>query len=377
MQATGGLRNQLKVIRTRLGLSQQELATAAGVARQTIGGIEADLYSPSATVALKLAKALGCSMDEIFWLADAEAYVDALCAGDAPVRPGARVTLASVAGRWVAHPLQGGDAFRAEMVPADGVAAAAGGDGVARVRLMDDVEALGRTVAVAGCTPALSLWARSAERWYPGLRVHWTHANSMAALESLARGEVHAAGMHLWDPEAGQFNAPYVRAALPGKTVALVNLGVWEEGLVVAPGNPKKIETAADLARSGIRIINREIGAGSRLLLDIALRAGEATPDGIAGYGDTADSHQEVTATVAAGRADAGVSTAAVAAIYGMGFVPLRQVRYDLALLEETLEHEPVRQLLATLEHRWIRSQLEVLGGYDTASTGEITMVRP
>ena len=375
MKETSGLRNQLKAIRTRLGMSQQELATAAGIARQTVGGIEADLYSPSASVALRLAKALGCRVEEMFWLADSEIQLQAHAAGDTVPEAGVRVALANVGGRWVAHSLRGEHAFRTELVPADGVGAPTDDKGMLRVRLLDDPEMLARTVVMAGCAPVLSLWARSAERWYPGLRVHWTHANSTGALNSLARGEVHAAGVHLWDAASGEFNGPFVRKAMPGRAAALVCLGMWDEGLLVRAGNPKGLHRVSDLAQSGVRLINREMGAGSRLLLDQELATERIPSDAVTGYGESVGSHQEVAASVARGDADAGVSTAAVAAIYGLGFVPMRQVRYDLALLEETLQQEPVRQLLSTLDHRWVRSQLEVLGGYDTTRTGETVIV--
>ena len=377
MKEGGDLRNQLKALRSRLGLSQQELATTAHVARQTIGGIEAELYAPSAVVALRLAKALGCRVEEIFWLEEESAIIEATPALGSPSETPMRVTLAQVGGRWIAHPLHGEQAFRVEMVPADGVGTWTVGADKVSVRLLDDADTLARTVVLAGCTPALSLWARSAERWYPGLRVHWTHANSMAALRSLMRGEVHAAGVHLYDAATGEYNAPFVRQVMPGQNVALVNLGLWEEGLVVRSGNPKVLRGASDLAQTGIRLINREEGAGARLLLDTALDAEGIPASAITGYAQTVGSHQEVAAHVASGQADAGVSTASIAAIYGLSFVPLRQVRYDLAFLQTTLALEPVRQLLTTLQHRWVRSQLAVLGGFDTTLTGQIVPVLP
>lgn len=365
-----GLRNQLKPIRTRLGLSQQDLATAAGIARQTIGGIEAELYAPSAMVALRLARALGCRMEEIFWLEDEETILEAIPGAAMPPDISMRVTLAQVAGRWVAHPLQGQTAFRSEMIPADGVGTRRAGSDTVSVTLLDDPDALARTVVLAGCTPALSLWARSAERWFPGLRVHWRHANSMEALRSLARGEVHAAGIHLCDPVTGEYNAPFVRQILPGRATVLVNLGVWSEGFVVQPGNPKQLHKAADLAQKSVVLLNREEGAGSRLLLDTLLHVAGVSGKDITGYAHTVGSHQEIALAVARGQADVGVSTEAMALTYGLGFVPLRQVRYDLALLEEYIQQEPVRQLLSTLQHRWVRSQLAMLGGYDTTTTG-------
>jgi putative molybdopterin biosynthesis protein len=272
-------------------------------------------------------------------------------------------------------PVQGADAFRSEMVPADGTGIRTAGTDNVAVTLLDDQEALARTVVLAGCTPMLSLWARSAERWFPGLRVQWRHANSMEALRSLSRGEVHAAGIHLCDPATGEYNAPFVREILPGRATVLVNLGVWNEGFVVAPGNPKEVRDVTDLTRKGMALINREAGAGSRLLLDTLLDAAGVPAKAIAGYTHTVSSHQEIALAIAAGQADAGISTEAIARTYGLGFVPLQQVRYDLALLEEYLHQEPIRQLLSTLQHRWVRSQLSILGGYDTTTTGETTHI--
>jgi len=367
-----GIQNAVRAVRARLGMSQADLARAAGVARQTVSGLEAGQYAPSAAVALRLARALGCRVEELFWLDDDLPEVEAIPVQGTPAGVPLRFALARVADRWAAHPLHGDHAFREEAVPADAAGTLEPGGARLRVRLLDNPETLARTVAVAGCTPALSLWARSAERWHPGLRVLWTHANSMEALGRLARGEVHAAGVHLCDPSAGEDNTPFVRRALGGRPAVLVNLGVWDEGLLVAPGNPQGIRQAGDLVRPGVRIVNREPGAGARLLLEQFLRDSGVAPTEVAGWEDVAHSHQEVARRVAAGIADAGASTASLAAAYGLGFVPLRQVRYDLAVLAAQLEEEPVRQLLSTLHHQWIRRQLQVLGGYDTALAGEV-----
>lgn len=364
--------NQLRSLRTRLALSQQELAEAAGVTRQTISGIEGGLYAPSVAVALRLARALGCRVEELFWLEGDLPTVEARPSGDpAKMTGGERVAVTRVGGHWIAHPLTAEHAYRTEMIPADGVAESASASSV-RVRLLDDPDALERTVALAGCTPVLSLWARAAERWNPGLRVHWTFANSTRALERLARGEVHAAGLHLYDVASGEYNTPYVRRALGGRDVLLFNLGVWDEGLIVRPEMKDRIRSAADLADPGVRIINREAGSGARLVLEEALVAARVPVEALSGYQDFACGHLEVARLVATSQADAGVTTSSVAQAFGLPFVPLKEVRYDLAVLQEYVSHAPVRQLFSTLEHRWIRSQLQVLGGYDTSRTGEV-----
>lgn len=362
----------MKATRSRLGLSQQQLADAAGVSRQAISGIEAGLNAPSAAVALRLAKALGCSVEELFWLDEDLPTIQAISAGPGEAYTGGRVMLARVGERWIAHPLHGERAFRTEMVPADGIIEGDAPRDRIFVKMLDEPKSLARTVVVAGCTPALSLWARSAERWYPGLRVHWTHANSMDALESLARREVHAAGMHLYDPSTDEYNASFVREAIPHYAVTLINLGIWEEGFVVADENPKDILSVEDLRKGNIKLINREKGSGSRLLLDTALSKAGIQPEEVRGYENEVHSHEAVAREVAEWSADIGVTTASVAEAFGLGFVLIRKVRYDLAVITEDLRFEPLKQLLSTLHHRWVRSQLSVLGGYDTSLTGEV-----
>jgi putative molybdopterin biosynthesis protein len=372
MKMEGRLRNNLKEIRTRRGMSQQDLAASAGVTRQTISGVESDLYAPSAAVALRIARVLGCRMEDLFWLEEDAPDIEAVPVGNVPPGDGLRVALGRVGGRWVAHPLLGERAFRTELVPADGAGSLAPGADHMRVKLLDDLDAVANTVFLSGCSPATSIWVQAAQRWNPGLRVHWMFANSMAGLGALKRGEVHATGVHLYDPDTGEYNVPFVRRVLPDRAIVLVNLGVWEEGLLVQPGNPLCLRSVADLVKSGARIVNREQGAGARNLLEQLLSQAGVPFDAIAGFERVVGGHVEVAQEVAAGRAQAGVSTASVAAAYGLGFVPLQQVRYDIAVPKEYLEEAPIRQLFATLNHRRFRSQLEALGCYDTRKTGEI-----
>src|ERR1700722_11247809 len=186
MKEGSELRNQLKATRLRLSMSQQELADAAGVARQTVGGMEAGLYAPSAAVALKLARALGCTVEELFWLETERETLTATAAESVPADTEVRLALVRVGDRWVAHSLEGEQAFRTEMTPADAVGIRRSGSQTLTVGLVDDAKDLARTVVLAGCSPALSLWARSAERWFPGLRVQWISANSTNALLRLA-----------------------------------------------------------------------------------------------------------------------------------------------------------------------------------------------
>lgn len=360
------LQTSVREVRTRQGLSQRDLARLAGVTRQTVGGIEAGLYAPSATVALRLARALGVRVEDLFWLEE-DLPEFAVERAVEPLAPGDRVSVARVGGHWVARPLRNQASFRVGLAPADGVAAPGGS-----VKLLVRPELLTHTVQTAGCDPALSLWAEAAERRNPGLRVNWFFAGSGRALQYLLEGLVHVAGMHLADPDTGEFNRPYVQRQLRRGAAVLINVGFWEEGLLVAPGNPKRLRSAADLAGPGVSLINREGGAGARHLLDRELGRAGVEPAAVGGYAREALSHWEVAQAVAGGAADAGVGVELVARAYGLDFVPWSRERYDLVVLKEYMDDPPVRALLESLQHRDVRTQLRAFGGYDTAQTGEV-----
>lgn len=372
MKQDSELRNNLKSMRTRLGMSQQELANLAGVTRQSISGVESGQYAPSVAIALRLAKVLGCQVEDLFWFEQDLLEIEAVLAKSISCSQQQPVSLARIAGQWIAYPLIGKDAFRLEMIPADGEINSLSGANTVRVRLLDDIDKLHNTVVIAGCAPVLSLWAQATERWYPQLRVQHNFANSMTALHSLCKGEAHIAGMHLYDPETGEHNTPFVRKVLAERAAVLITLGVWEEGILVESGNPMGIKTVTDLVEAKAMIVNRELGAGTRLLLEHKLQEEKLPFHAVKGFDHIVKSHQEVAEAVVSGIANAGISTASIAASFGLGFVPLHSSRYDLVILKEYLEEAPVKQLLGTLGNRLIHSQLEVLGGYDTSKTGDV-----
>ncbi|MEH1839083.1 MAG: substrate-binding domain-containing protein [Nostoc sp.] len=397
--------NNLKPIRNRLGMSQQDLANMVGVTRQAIAAVETGQCAPSVTICLRLAKALGCQVEDLFWLEEEDLpKIEAILAGSTSNIQRSQVSLARIGDRWIAYPLLGRDAFRLEMIPSDGELVAVShpiaGSGVSdvaespskgnrpselsntgastvrvdrfSVRLLDDIDKLHNTVVIAGCTPVLSLLARATERWHPQLRVHYRFAHSMAALHSLERGEVHIAGMHLYDPQTGEHNIPFVRKVLTGKDAVLITLGIWQEGLLVPPGNPMKIKTVSDLVEFGATVVTHEVGSGNRMLLERKLQEERVPFDVVKRFDRIVHNHQDVALSIVSGIADAGISTASIAATFGLGFIPLHSARYDLVILKEYLEEAPVEQFLNILGNRLVRSQLQILGGYDISKTGEV-----
>jgi molybdate-binding protein len=192
------------------------------------------------------------------------------------------------------------------------------------------------------------------------------------AVEALKRGEVHIAGVHLAD-ESGIWTVPSLERKVRGLDCIVVTFAYWQEGLIVRPGNPKKIERVADLTRPGVKIINRESGSGARRLLDKELHAERIPTERIKGYRDEVFSHLEVSSRIRAGVADTGIGVQAAATVYGLDFVPLQRERYDLLIPRIHYDTIPgVRRFLDTMVSKRFRDELAGLGGYDTTEIGKV-----
>lgn len=361
--STGRIENGLAAARARLGWSQSRTAAAAGVSRQSYAAIEAGAAVPSTEVALRLARAFEQPVEALFRLADAPAErVRARWAGGrAPL--GQRVRLAQVGGRSVAYPT---GEFEQPIRSADGVVLGEEGGEVEVVLLADRPPEA--TLVVVGCDPSFGVVADALRR-ERGVEVGWFARGSRAALKSLADGEAHVAGTHLKNAATGEYNATFVRELVPFACTR-ISFATWEQGLLVGPGNPAGIERVEDLARPGIRLLNREPGSGSRALLDERLGEAGVTADGIAGYGTRARGHLAVAEGIAAGVADAGVGIRAAGAAFGLDVVPLATERYELIVPDHFLDLPQVGALLDTLRQRGIRAQIESLQGYDAGDMG-------
>jgi molybdate-binding protein/DNA-binding XRE family transcriptional regulator len=367
--------NEIRPRRQAAGLSQQALAKRCGLTRQAVHAIETGRYIPSTAVALKLARVLGCPVEELFRLADEQVCVEAEWLGETSLISGRlRSGLARVGERLLARPLTGP---MAAFTAADGLTlpAVSGRPPVGRrvaVELLIDRRLLDNTVVVLGCDPALALLGAHLTRRYPAFRLMWTHRSSLMALRLLGQGEAHAAGTHLWDPESGDYNVPYVRHELSGRRLVVVTLFQWQQGLIVARSNPKGIDSPADLARGDIAIVNRESGSGSRMLLDAwLLRHGIAT-SGVCGYSREVPSHLAVAEAVANGAADTGPGILAAARLLGLDFIPIQEERYDLVIPTEFLNIPPLQALLGIAVSPPFRRELEALGGYDSSMAGTV-----
>lgn len=376
--------NRLKEVRTARGLSQGELAARADVTRQAISSIEANRYLPTTVVALQLARVLNTSVEDLFSLQSAGEVIEArLIEVQRPASsagPLPRVKVVKVNGQYCARPVIGLGEVLSYTVAADGFLelqeASRRGRAdapVVQVRLSRDRESIEQEIAVAGCDPAIFLAGEHLRRRKDQTSVVGWTMGSTAALQALQRGEVHVAGIHLTDASTGESNLPFLRRHLKASAYEVITFATWEEGLVVRPGNPKQIRSVSDLGRDDVTVINREEGAGARLLLDQRLRAAGLVGSQVRGYDRTAASHLHVARLVSEGQADVSVGIRSAAQSYGLEFIPLQSARYDLVVPKAYLSSHPsLNHLFDTLASRPFRSEIAAIGGYDTTDTGKL-----
>jgi putative molybdopterin biosynthesis protein len=362
--------NRIGELRQKSGLPAAALAKTIGVSRQTIYEMEAGSYVPNTAIALRLARALQVRVEDLFELQGTEpsVTVEVELPHVKEIATGAAVQLCRVDQRMIAVPAQG-NAW--QLPPSDGVLLRADRTYHGAVKLFQSEEPANR-VLLAGCDPATSVLARYLQR--AGVDLVIAPLNSTQALEMLKSGMAHIAGTHLVDVKSGEANLPIVNRMFSKGGMTVITFAVWEEGIVVARGNPKGIRSVADLARADLRFTNREQGAGSRILLDAELRRVGMRGTEIQGYETTSPGHLSAAWQVTTGASDCCVATKAAANAFGLDFLPLCAERYDYVLRKEHLDWAPMQRLLNVLADFQFRRELEGVGGYDTSSTGNRLM---
>lgn len=370
-RATADKTHPVRAARIARNLSQSELASRASISRQALGAIESATYQPSVSVALALARELGTTVEALFGAShEAIRHVHARWDGNAAPVTGStsRVALGRVGGKLIAQPQT---PVHLALAPAAGIVehAGRGGAEVASFRTDDEIDA---TLLIAGCDPAASLLIEWLARRRSAVSIVAISCSSGKALDELLGGRAHIAGVHLRDPKSGDFNAGAVRRGVKRHPAMLVNFARWELGIATAPGNPFGIRGFAELARPKIRIANRELGSGARAALDEALAQLPIRATAIEGYGRECAGHLEVAAAIATGLADFGVTLRVAAEVYGLGFVPIREERYDLVILKRDLDSVPVKVMLDALNSGALAREVAQLCGYDTSQMGAV-----
>ncbi|MCC3375627.1 helix-turn-helix transcriptional regulator [Cohnella sp. REN36] len=229
-----------------------------------------------------------------------------------------------------------------------------------------------RGFVLTGQDVSLDLLARRLEAELPDRRVLRSYEGSINGLIALYRGEADAVSVHLWDGDTGTYNVPYIRKLLGGFRYTAVRLLIRKAGLYVRAGNPLQLRGWSDLSRSGLRFVNREKGAGARVLLDEQLRLAGIKPSSLNGYEREATNHMAVAGIVANGEADVGVGAEKSAQLVeGIDFVPLIEERYDLVLLRGGEAEAHAQAVLRVIRSEAFQAALRPLG-YDLSETGRI-----
>ncbi|MCM0022087.1 MAG: helix-turn-helix transcriptional regulator [Tagaea sp.] len=234
---------------------------------------------------------------------------------------------------------------------------------------MGDV-ALAPPPILAGSHDPLLEWAVRRSRCGLALKP----GGSLDGLDALARNEALVAGLHVVDPDTGEYNVPAVQAALPGRDIVAVEWAKREQGLIVAAGNPRDVASLADVVATKLRFVPRQEQAGSHvlfvhLLSEAGIPLGDVTP-----ADDAALSESDVAASIVEGKADAGFGIRASAAQAGLGFVPLAIERFDLVLRRRDWFEAPMRTLLEFARADEFQARAARLTGYDVSHLGRVTL---
>ena len=288
-----------------------------------------------------------------------------------------RVRLGMVGGTMVATPLPRGAGVLTSLVRADGLLVVpAGLEGYhpgeqVEVELLRGADEIARTIVAIGSHDlVLDLAASALRAQDPMVTLASSNVGSLGGLVALRDGLCHLAGSHLLDPATGEYTLPYVDRILGGADARVVRLVHRDQGLIVAAGNPLGLTGIKDLAGAGVRYINRQRGAGTRMLLDHELARHQISPDAVDGYAREEHTHLAVAAAVAAGRGDAGLGILAAAQAFGLGFVPVTREPYDLVVTPAAMDSPLLAPLWALLAASEFQAAVTGLGGYSTEEMG-------
>ena len=290
-----------------------------------------------------------------------------------------RVNLGRVGGRLIATPIGRGAGVITTMVKADGVLRIPSRDeglnaGVeADVELLRPLDEVDHTILFTGSNDlSIGVLDDQLRAQALGLKISASNVGSLGGLVALKRGEAHVVGTHLLDPATGAYNLPDLKKQKLLSTSVVMTLVVREQGLILPKRNPKRIKTLADLTRPDVRFINRQPGAGTRVLLDYKLSKLGISHERITGYEREETTHMAVAAAVASGLADVGLGVKSAATALGLGFVPVEREEYDLVFHRDFFESETGQRLVAVIRSVAFKRALERLDGYDTTSTGRL-----
>ncbi len=228
-----------------------------------------------------------------------------------------------------------------------------------------------RQILISGQDMVLDILGKHIERKgsYKALR---TYEGSLNSLLAMYKGECDIVSLHMFDGDTNEYNVPFVRKILIGYHYTIINLISRKAGFMVQKGNPLNITNWPDLKKKNIRLVNREIGSGARILLEEQLRIHQLSSSDIVGYDHVESSHLSVASSISSGEGDVGVGTEKSAKIVGLDFIPLITERYDLVMINNKQNNEMIEILKDVLNSASFKKEIQALGDYDISQTGQI-----
>jgi putative molybdopterin biosynthesis protein len=289
-----------------------------------------------------------------------------------------RVKVGNFGEKFFATPLPRGSGMITSLTKADGIiripvhSEGLNDDEAADVELLRPLEEILNTVTMVGSHDlTLDILANLLGKFYPPIFFSSHAVGSLGGILAIKNGICHMAGVHLLDPETGEYNFPYIRSYLKEIEVRIIHLVFREQGLIVQRRNPKRINGLEDLLRKDIRFINRQKGSGTRVLLDQTLKTLSVDPREIRGYEKEEYTHMAVASTVASGIADAGLGILSAAKAMDLDFIPIAKERYDLVIPAVQFEDKKIQRVIETIRSVEFKKMVLQMGGYDVSRTGE------
>lgn len=288
-----------------------------------------------------------------------------------------RVKVGKIENKYIAAPLNRGAASQMSMVRADGIMIIPqNSEGIeagelTKVRLLKDKSLIDNTLISIGSHDILmDIVSDIIARNYNNISLSSTHVGSMGGLLALKRNETIIAPTHLLDENTGIYNIAILKEMFGEGKVSLIKGFNRIQGLMVKKGNPLNIKGIEDLTKC--KFVNRQRGAGTRVLLDYKLKTMGIDPKTIDGYDKELSTHMAVAASVASPYADCGMGVKSACDSMGLDFIEVGVEEYDFAIYTKNLEDEKVNLFIETIKCKELHDKLEELGGYGYENVGKI-----
>ncbi|WP_174734727.1 molybdopterin biosynthesis protein [Mesobacillus harenae] len=293
-----------------------------------------------------------------------------------------RMSIGYVNGQYVANPLTRAAGVTMSYVRADGLLIVASnilgyeqGD-LAEVELLKPLNEIKNAIVFSGSHDlTIDLLSSNLKQQNTDMKIVSSHVGSMAGLMAIRKGEAHVAGIHLLDPETNEYNISYVKKILSGQDVVLYPFLKRKQGWLVSPGNPSKVNGIHDLTDPDVYFVNRQKGAGTRILFDMLLKDAELEPEQIKGYEREMFSHLSVAAEVRVNSNTAGLGIYPAAKAMGLDFIPVADESYDLLMTKAFFESEQGKWLISAIHSQEFKAQVESIGGYAVVDHAEPVML--